>query len=188
MTVFYFLAGFSFLGALGVVFGRNPVYCALSLVACLVGVAGVFILLGHEFIAAVQILVYAGAIVVLFLFVIMLLNLKEDALFGLRWPLKTWLAGLICGALFLQLTVMLLGLEQHLGEQGEYAPERLVNEGSVRLIGDALLTDYLLHFEAISIILLVAVMAAVVIAKRRIRLNHDEPARERTKSWKNKKA
>ncbi len=167
MTIFYLLAFFSLLGAFGVVLGRNPVYCALSLVACLLAVAGIFILLGQEFIAAVQILIYAGAIVVLFLFVIMLLNLKEDSAFGLRWPLRTIVAGLACGGLFIQLSILLLKAEENLGILGEYPIEKLVEEGSVRAIGDTLLVDYLLPFEAISIILLVAVIGAVVIAKRR---------------------
>ena len=167
MIAFYILAVFSLLGALGVVLGKNPVYCALSLVACLLAVAGIFILLGHEFIAAVQVLVYAGAIVVLFLFVIMLLNLKEDSSFKLRWPLRTVVALLTASGLFVQLVVLLLGAANHLGQSGDYPITRLAEEGQVRAIGDALLIDYLLPFEAISIILLVAVMAAMVIAKRK---------------------
>ncbi len=151
--------------ALGVIFHRNPVHCALLLVGVLLALSGLFVLLNAPFIAALQILVYAGAIMVLFLFVVMLLNVRGET------PLLTRGAAKGFGILF-ALVVFVELLWTVLGPAGEPAgiPEVEVvpsDFGSPAAIGRSLYTVWLYPFEITSILLLIAVVGAVVLAKRK---------------------
>jgi NADH-quinone oxidoreductase subunit J len=149
-----------------VVSRKNPVHSVLWMLVLFVHMAGLYLFLNAEFLAAVQIIVYAGAIMVLFLFVIMLLNLKkEEKDFRLQgqWPVSV-----VTGVLFLVVLILILGKITVLPELGEYSIEAIQAEGSMMTIGKVLYTKYLLPFEIASLLLLVAIVGAVVLAKKRI--------------------
>jgi len=167
LVFFYILAAMAVSGAIGVVLLRNPVYCALSLVGTFLSLAGVYILLNQEFVAAIQILIYAGAIMVLFLFVIMLLNLGSDKPFKHQWTAPK-LAGIaLAVGIVVQLASVFQSPAMRLGPMGAYSPERVAKEGAVEIVGQVLFTEYVLPFEVVSVLLLVAVVGAVIVAKRR---------------------
>ena len=165
MILFYLFALLSVLGALGVLFLRNPIHGAMSLVGSFFSLAAVYVMMQAEFVAVIQVLVYAGAIMVLFLFVLMLLSLRDEGPSFIRWSVGKMLAVVIAFGIWAQLALVL----------GQHDPEALVPQtvssgeevDSIKLIGQLLFTEYLLPFEAISLLLLVAVIGAVVIAKRR---------------------
>ena len=150
--------------ALGVVFHKNPVHCALLLVGVLLSVSGLFVLLHAPFIAALQVIVYAGAIMVLFLFVVMLLNVKGESAILTPGAAKGF------GILFALLGFVEL-LWTVLSPAGESSglPEAVLppDFGSPAAIGRILYTVWLFPFEITSILLLVAVVGAVVLAKRK---------------------
>ena len=143
-----------------VVWARSPLRSALALICSLCCAAVLYILLDAQFVAAMQILVYAGAIMVLFLFVIMLLNLGTEA----RRPTVSVAMGakLLGGGAVAYFSLRLL--ETSVQSRG---PGRLL-DGSVKHIGNLLLTDYLFNFEAISVLLLVAVVGAIVFGLKRL--------------------
>lgn len=166
-TVVFAIAGIIILaGAIGVVVNANPVHCALSLLATLFGVAVLFVAQNANFLAAVQVIVYAGAIVVLFVFVIMLLgvdraeDLRTDPLVGQR-P-GGLLAGVLLGAglLYVVLASTITGAEA-LGARVEKGTP------DVTQIAHLLFTDYLFAFEITSVLLVIAVVGAVLLARRR---------------------
>jgi NADH-quinone oxidoreductase subunit J len=149
-----------------VVSRKNPVHSVLWMLVLFVHMAGLYLFLNAEFLAAVQIKVYAGAIMVLFLFVIMLLDLrKEEKEFRLQgqWPVSA-----VTGVLFLVVLISILAKITVLPELGEYSIEAIQAEGSMMTIGKVLYTKYLLPFEIASVLLLVAIVGAVVLAKKRI--------------------
>ncbi|MBI1953418.1 MAG: NADH-quinone oxidoreductase subunit J [Candidatus Omnitrophica bacterium] len=158
--LFYGLAFVTLLGALGVLLARHPVYAVLSLVAALFGLSGLFVLLGAFFVAAIQILVYAGAILVLFLFVVMLLDLRPDELSRLRSATWRGAALGLGGLLFWQTARVARTLPIPAGVQPV--------EGTVVAVGKLLFTTYALPFEAASLLLLVGVIGAVVLAKKKL--------------------
>lgn len=153
-------------GALGVVLFRNPVHNALSLIATLFGVAVLFIAQEAYFLAAVQVIVYAGAVVILFLFVIMLLGvdkaekIRRDPILGQR-P-----AALLVGAalLGLLLTALLSGASGITGKRSSLEP--LQPEGDVYQLGRVLFTDYIFAVEVTAVLLTIAVVGAVVMSRR----------------------
>jgi NADH-quinone oxidoreductase subunit J len=160
--LFYVFAALAVAGALGMLLNlRNAVAGALSLVGTMVALGAIYVLLEAYLVGVLQILVYAGAIVVLFLFVVMLLNLRQDE-FGperLRFA-KT--AGVVAGAL-VGLELLLL-LPAAFGSPAELPP----GFGGYRAVGTALFTDWVLAFEVTSLLLLAAMVGAVILAKRRI--------------------
>ncbi|GAN32543.1 MAG: NADH-quinone oxidoreductase subunit J [Candidatus Brocadia sp. AMX2] len=165
--LFYIMAAVAVTTAVYLIFEKNPVFGALYLIQTMVSIAVLYILLEAQFIAAVQIIVYAGAIMVLFLFVIMLLNLniKEEAKNAL--PFQRIPAILMGIALF---TVICIVLRSKLlqGKQGEYTTAYINSIGNTKLIGNVLFTDYLLPFEITSILLFVAAIGAIMLAKRKL--------------------
>lgn len=165
--LFYIVAAITVTTAVYLIFEKNPVFGALYLIQTMVSIAVLYILLEAQFIAAVQIIVYAGAIMVLFLFVIMLLNLniKEEAKNAL--PFQRIPAILMGIALF---TVICIVLRSKLlqGKQGEYTTAYINSIGNTKLIGNVLFTDYLLPFEITSILLFVAAIGAIMLAKRKL--------------------
>ncbi|HZX94366.1 MAG TPA: NADH-quinone oxidoreductase subunit J, partial [Myxococcales bacterium] len=167
--LFYLFAiGVLFAGA-QVIFRRNPIYGALSLVGCFFFLSGIYILLAAHLIAILQILVYAGAVMVLFVFVIMLLNLKEEELGEQR--LTAWkgigLAAVVAGAGVLAWKALGPAFPQGALMVGERRIDNamlVAGFGGVKAVGRTLYLASILPFEVTSLLLLVAVVAAVVIA------------------------
>ena len=162
---FYIFALLALTGAVSVITQRNPIYSAISLIVTLFAVAGLYLLLYAQFVAIIQVLVYAGAIMVLFLFVVMLLNLgttpdRTLKLLGLK------IAGGIATGMLLLIVISMLLRGYQTGVPGDVSPERIIAEGSTELIGRALFTTYVLPFEIVSVLLLVAMIGVVVLAKR----------------------
>jgi len=149
--------------AINVVVQTHPISSALSLVGVMGSLAILYLLLGAEFIAAAQVIVYAGAIMVLFIFVIMLLNAGTEARAG-----RSFMAQL----LGVPLLVALLGLVAYF-VQRIYSPRETVvfggfTGGSAQDIGHALFTTYLLPFEVTSVLILIAIVGAVVLARKEV--------------------
>jgi len=161
---FYYLAGVIILTALLVVALRNPVYSALSLLVMFFHVAGLYVTLHAEFLAAVQVIVYAGAILVLYLFVVMLLNVKREDRYHPQLPIGAFLGVVIITE------VLLLALQGRESDTPTLPPPGSLGEamGNTETIGDVLYTTYLFPFEVASLILLVAMIGAIVLAKRDI--------------------
>jgi len=160
--LFYLFAALALASALGMVLNlRNTVAAAMSLVVTMVSLAGIYVLLEAYLVAAIQIMVYGGAIVVLFLFVVMLLNLRADEFAPGRQWLTKLAAGLVVLAAGAELVRMLSG---PLPEPGELPP----GFGGYRMVGISLYTDYLLLVEVASLLLLAAIVGALILAKRRI--------------------
>ena len=163
LTAFYYLAAVSVASALLAVTRRNPVHSMLWVLTLFLHVAGIFLLVGAEFVAAVQVIVYAGAILVFYLFFLMLLDLPDETAaprFGAHWPLSA-AAGVAFAALAWYLPAAGLIPPVQRVESAARAP------GSPRSIGLTLFTDFALPFEITSLILLAAIVGAVVIAKRK---------------------
>ncbi|MBF0286226.1 MAG: NADH-quinone oxidoreductase subunit J [SAR324 cluster bacterium] len=166
LFTFYLFAVIAVASSLGVLICRNPIYSAMSLVCTFFCLGVIYILLNEEFVAVIQILVYAGAILVLFLFVIMLLNITPDGeLFRLNIP-KVIGIGITIGFLAQIIGLFLSGLQY--GPKDIYTVEKLTEEGSIAVIGRLLYGEYVLPFEVVSLLLLVAVIGAVIIGKRRL--------------------
>jgi len=163
------LLGFVILTALAVVSAavvllhRNPVVAALSLAANLIAIAGFYLLLNAQFLALLQVIVYAGAIMVLVLFVIMLLNLPDEARRHAR-PSAQTVFGLLLSVTF----VVVLGWALARASSTAPFPPAGPAFGSVSSVGTALFTTYFYPFEAVSLLLVVAMIGAVLLAKRRV--------------------
>ncbi len=142
-------------------FSRSPVASALFLVLTMVWLAGLFVLLHAFFIAAVQILVYAGAVMVLFLFVIMLLDLKEEE--RRSWNRFGVAAGVLSVGALLGVTVLTIVRMKTAEGAAAVAPQL---EGSTHALGLMLFQQYLLPFEGISLVLLVAMLGVILLSKR----------------------
>ena len=162
--IFFILAGVALVSGGLVVFQRHPLRSALWLIVNFFAVAGIYLLAHAEFIAAIQVIVYAGAIMVLFLFVIMLLNLRqpEEELRFLHVGQK------VGGIVLAGFTVLLMvyTITQAVLPPGKEAPPGL---GNTESIAKLLFTDYLLPFEVTSVLLLVAIVGAVVLAKTKLK-------------------
>ena len=164
IIVFYLFALIAILGALGVVTLRNPVHSAVSLALVFISLAAMYVLLSAPFIAVAQVMVYAGAILILFVFVMMLLNPGTDDGAG-KLPSQRWLA-MVFGIVFIvQLAVTLAGAVLP-SVSGKFTPEFIAEQGGVQVVGMALFTDYLLPFEITSMLLLVAIVGVIVLAKK----------------------
>jgi NADH-quinone oxidoreductase subunit J len=160
--LFYVFAALTLMCGLLVVanpFSRNPVTSAMFLVLTIVSMAGLFVLLHAFFLGAVQILVYAGAVMVLFLFVIMLLDLKEEE----RRKVKK--LGLVAGVVSIGAIVGIFLKSLLAARPGANLPAASA-EGSTAILGKLLFTDYLLPFEIVSILLLVAMVGVILLSKK----------------------
>ena len=169
MAQFFFgyFAGVIVLTAILVVALRNPIYSALSLLIMFFHVAGLYVTLHAEFLAAVQIIVYAGAILVLYLFVVMLLNVKRDDRYHSQWRI----AGFVCIPLVIEFIMLLAGsAASTIPGRPPFpsGPHDAVAGGNTLAIGETLFSTYLFPFEVASLILLVAMIGAIVLAKRDI--------------------
>jgi NADH-quinone oxidoreductase subunit J len=186
ILVFAASAAVILVGAVGVVTSGNPVHAALSLVMTLFGVAVLFIEQQADFLAAVQIIVYAGAIVVLFLFVIMFLgvdraeDIKTDPLVGQR-PLAYVFAAVTLGGLLAMAATAhwVTGAQQVVGPiQGHVTKSLSSPSGEPAQLGKQLFTTYLFAFEATAALLVIAVVGAVVLARRppTVQAEHEDAA------------
>ena len=168
-VLFYIFAAISVGGALGVVMSRNPVGSLLSMVATLGSMAAIFVLLEAHFLAAIQIIVYAGAIMVLFLFVIMLLNLGHDYQKDLKGGVFAVVSFATVGAIAGFLARQLGGSGLPEAGPGAAAIDAAIAEhGVVGAIAQPLYTTYVVPFEITGILLLVAIVGALVLAKKNV--------------------
>lgn len=160
MVIFFILAVVAVVAGVGVIAQRSAVKSALFLLVNFCCLAGLYILLNAQFVAVVQVIVYAGAVVVLFLFVVMLLGMEraEETPDPRRYQ---WIVGLLLGVLLLSGIIWAL-----MPETSDTITDLAV--GNVREIGIALLTRFSIPFELTSVILLVAIIGAVVLAKKRL--------------------
>jgi NADH-quinone oxidoreductase subunit J len=163
--LFFVLAGVAVVAGLGVVFNRNAIYSALSLLVNFSALAALYLMLNAQFIAVVQVVVYAGAIVVLFLFVVMLLGSRGEEQTG-SWLNRRMVFVVLAALVMLTLigTLVFDGTIQ--GAPGTATPEQIAQVGQTQAVGAALFTEYLLPFELASVLLLVGMIGAVVLGQR----------------------
>ncbi|HEX3630081.1 MAG TPA: NADH-quinone oxidoreductase subunit J [Candidatus Dormibacteraeota bacterium] len=164
---FAIVAAWEVVTAAGVIGFRRPIYNALSLVANMLGLAVLFLMLNAQFLFAAQVIVYAGAVMVLFVFIIALLNPLSELSLEPRG--SEWIAGAVLGVIFAALFAALLFNRGLTGKTGTFTPEAISAVGNVQAIGTALYTRFLFPVEVTSILLLVAAVGAVYLAMRRIR-------------------
>lgn len=153
---FYLIAAITVLGGLGVVLLRNVVHAALGLMLALVGVAGLFILLSAEFLGLVQVLIYGGAVTILILFALMLTRTRDmpQAMIGGQWPL-----GLLAAATLLGVIIAAVATADWLApDQPTVIP--------FQSLGDSLFRTWAVPFEVASLVLLVALVGAIILARR----------------------
>jgi NADH:ubiquinone oxidoreductase subunit 6 (subunit J) len=170
-NILFFIAAIGAIaGAIGVVTVRNPFYSVLALVFHLICLAALFLLLRAEFVAAAQVIVYAGAVMVLYVFVVAYVGGGDEPLHGGGAPFKV-LGPLFALALAVELSIAILGTA--LKGVKHYGAQYKVGFGTPGHIGNLFLTKYLLPFELASLLLLVAAVGAVVLARRRRGLEPD---------------
>lgn len=159
---FLFFAIVAVASSVAMILQRNPIYCVLLLIMVMISIAGLYLMLDAEFVAIIQIVVYAGAIMVLFLFVIMLLNLsrEEGGTFRVQKPLAVLLAVL----LFLPVATMVMSYAG--GGTTPPADGGEAGFGEVEQIGTLLFTKYLLPVEIAAVLLLIAIVGAVVLTRK----------------------
>ena len=172
VEIFFFIAAIGAIaGAVGVVVLENPFYSVLSLVAHLLSLALLFLLLEAQFVAAVQVVVYAGAVMVLYVFVVSYVGGQNLPIRAVNSPSLRIAAPLFAFCLFVELMIATLGTG--LSAISSEGPKLAANYGEPEQIGELLLTKFLLPFEVASFLLLIAAVGAVMLARRRRGL--DEP-------------
>jgi NADH-quinone oxidoreductase subunit J len=162
--LFLGFAALAVVAAFNVILQRNPIYSAIGLIIVLCSLAALFLTLSAQFIAAMQIIVYAGAIMVLFVFVIMLLNVREEETRIDKQKYLKWLAA----PLFLGLLAEVLAVVRYVNQApqtlaGANAPQPL---GTVEDIARGMFTDYVIPFEAASVLILMAIVGSMLLARR----------------------
>jgi NADH-quinone oxidoreductase subunit J len=161
---FYLLGIISVLAAIGMVAVRNPVHSAIFLVLTLFNTAGIFVMLGAEFLAAAQVIVYAGAVLVLMLFFLMLIDPQKLPERGSGHPVQRIVGPLLGVILFLEVAAAIANRAM-IGTTGNATPENILFVGgSTQAIGNLLFTQALLPFEVVSLVLLIGVVGAIVLA------------------------
>jgi len=165
--LFYGFTAVMVVSSLLMVLGKNPVHSALFLVLTFFCLAGVYLLLNAQFIAAVQVIVYAGAIMVLFLFVIMLLYLEQEVSSQSGHLLQKVSAVVLSLLLAISLGSVMTS-QVFTGQKGAYSIEKVNAVGNSEVIGRLLFTDFLLPFEITSVLLLAAMVGAVILAKKKL--------------------
>jgi len=163
---FAYFAGAIIALSLIVITRQNPVHSVMWMLLLFFHIAGLYLFLNAEFIAAIQVIVYAGAILVLFLFVVLLLNLREEL--AVNKFVGSWPAGF---AIVLALFVFVMSALQSfvLGPKGKFTTEFIKQQTHTKALGTVLYTEYLFPFEIASLILLIAIIGAIVLAKRKLR-------------------
>lgn len=162
-TLFFIFAAIAVIGALMTITRKNPLGGALSLIVTFIALAAMYFLNHAPFVGALQVLVYAGAIMVLVIFVVMLLNLPEGELEEERIPPRRWIL-----AFFSLVPLGFLCIAQILSAKMKPIEAVGDNFGSVKSVGRLMFGDYLLQFEIVSVVLLIAIVGAVVMAKKKI--------------------
>jgi len=158
--LFYFLAALAIGSGIAMITNRNPVYSVLLLVINFFCIGGLYLLLDSEFLAVTQIIVYAGAIMVLFLFVVMLLNLGVEQTYELRFDTSKGLAFIIGLAFLAEMLYALADVKQLKSPSSTFA------YGKVESVGMEMMTNYLFPFEMVSVVLLAAMIGALIIARK----------------------
>ena len=168
MVIFFILAIVAVAAGVGVIAQRSAVRSALFLLVNFCCLAGLYLLLNAQFVALVQVIIYAGAVVVLFLFIVMLLGIERaEESPDLRQ--YQWIAGVLLGVLFLAGVIWaMIPIGTSLIPAASDWVGALAPSDNVREIGAAMLTDYAIPFELASIVLLVAIIGAVVLAKKKL--------------------
>ena len=181
MIIFFILAALALFGALNMVLRANPAHSAMSLVFTLIATAGLFLTLGAEFLAVVQVIVYAGAIMVLFIFVIMLLNTRSGE--GGEAHLHRVGFGQAIGVALAAFLVLLLSALALRGQSGAIQPATSAADmqvqagGNSQALGLLLYGKYLFPFEVASVLLLVAIIGAVAMSRRHLGFGSDRDDR-----------
>ncbi|MFI4973181.1 MAG: NADH-quinone oxidoreductase subunit J [Caulobacterales bacterium] len=159
---FYVFATATILGGLGVVFARNPVHSVLFLITAFFSAAGLFVMMGAEFLAMLLIVVYVGAVAVLFLFVVMMLDVDFSQLrqgFTRYLPLGL----LVAGVLTVEMVIVAFQVASHGAAASSTTPTVATNVSNAQSIGNVLYTDYIYYFQAAGMVLLVAMIGAIVL-------------------------
>lgn len=163
---FYVLGAAAIVASLLVITRPNPIHSALFLLIALFAMAGIFLVLHAEFVAAVQILVYAGGVLILYLFVVMLMDLGRD-MGDLQVFQSQWAWAALVGALFCGLVLVWLGGGVAAGPPGDYAPGVVEQVGgNPKAFGRELFTTFLYPFEVVSLVLIVAMIGAVILTRK----------------------
>ncbi len=168
---FWIFAVIAVVASLLVVSQRNPMHSVLLLIASFAALAGLYVLLGAPFLAVIQIIIYAGAIMVLFLFVVMLLNAPREEVDPARTPVlhgPRRFGAVLAAALAVELVWAVWWAIRSGAETGALAGDAAVPVTSVSQIGQVLFTEYGFAFEVTSILIIVAMVGAVVLAKRKV--------------------
>jgi NADH-quinone oxidoreductase subunit J len=165
ILLFILFGGLAVGCALAVVAQRNPLYSAISLIGVFISLACLYVMLAAPFIAAVQVIVYAGAIMVLVVFVIMLLNVEEEVRRPVRLrhliPIAVGLAAILIAE-----TAFMLSLRGGAQRTGDVIPPAVQDAGTTLNVGRGLFTEYLLPFEVTSVLILMAMVGAITLARR----------------------
>ncbi len=161
-VLFYILAVVAVASAGAVVLHRNPIKSAFALIVVMLTLGIIYLQLSAGFLAVIQIMVYAGAVMVLFLFVLFLLNVGVESPFAQRWYRRT-----VAGVTGLLMGVILAGLflSRGLTAAGEHSPPLESDFGTIEAVGEVLFTRYLLPFELLSVLLLAAIVGAVLVTR-----------------------
>jgi NADH-quinone oxidoreductase subunit J len=162
--IFLGVAFTSIIASLLVITRKNPIHSALFLVLTFLCVAVLYLLLYSQFIAIIQVVVYAGAIVMLIVFVIMLLDLEEELRSGLKLLYSKVIGGLVA-VIFLLGIILAVVAKSPTGKVGPYTTEKVT--ANVKAVGEVLFTQYLFPFEIVSILLVAAIIGAVILSKKR---------------------
>ena len=164
VVIFYFIAATSIAAAVGMVAAQNPVHSAVFLVICFIQVAAIFVMLGAEFLGIIQIIVYTGAILVLLLFVLMLVDPEDLPEFHVGRPVQR-AVGVILGLILLLEVAAAIATRTITGRQGNATLENVdLVGGNTQALGRMIYTEQLLAFEIVSMILTVGVLGAIVLA------------------------
>jgi NADH-quinone oxidoreductase subunit J len=145
---------------------KNPVHSVLWMLLLFFHIASLYLFLNAEFMAAIQIIVYAGGILVLFLFVVLLMNIREEL--RINKFIGAWPTGFTFAVGLLVVITMSVG-SFVAGPQGKYTVDLIKKESNIKVLGKLLYTDFLFPFEVASLILLVAIVGAIVLAKKRVK-------------------
>jgi len=165
--LFYGLAIIMVVSSLMVILRKNPVHSALFLILTFFCLAGVYLLLHAQFIAAVQVIVYAGAIMVLFLFVIMLLNVEREVASQSGHGVQK-LSAMVLSIILAVSLGSIMTAKVFTGVKGTYSLEKVNAMGNSQVIGRLLFTDFLLPFEITSVLLLAAIIGTIILAKKKL--------------------
>ncbi|MDQ3168060.1 MAG: NADH-quinone oxidoreductase subunit J [Chloroflexota bacterium] len=164
VLIFYLIATICTLSAIGVVAVNNPVHSGVFLVLCFLNIAAIFVMLGAEFLAVVQVIVYTGAILVLVLFVLMLVDPDDLPEFHTGRPVQRYVGLLLGALLLLEIGAVILNRTVTGTSGTDTAASIAAVGGNTQALGRTLYTDYLLAFEVVSLVLTVGVIGAIVLA------------------------